>query len=117
MMVHGRYDVGKTFTAIKTLVDFTCIPGTVEEQSLQTRAADTTNKHNYDIIVASDEAPRWLTSKKDAENNKELEDKEKIKLTRGQISQKTFVYAKLPGESRFVGMRISFAITRRHASM
>lgn len=98
MMCHGRYDVGKTFTAIKTLIDFTCIPGTVSEHSLQTRAADTTKKHMYDQIVASDEAPRWLTSKSESEKpgNKELEDKEKIKLTRGQITQKTFVFVKLP---------------------
>ena len=96
MMIHGKYDTGKTYTAIKTLIDYTCIKDTVSEYSLNTKAADTTRNHAYDEIVASDECPRWITSKKDAEQNQEQVDKEKIKLTRGQITINAFEFIKLP---------------------
>jgi len=96
MMIHGRYDVGKTYTAIKTLKDFTCIPGTVSEYSLATKAADTTQKHSYDEIVATDECPDWLVSDIEAKRNPELVNKEKVKMTRGQLVQKTFEFIDLP---------------------
>lgn len=96
MMIHGRFDVGKTFAAIKTLIDFTCIAGTVMEYSLQTKAADTTRRHEYDVIRASDECPRWITSEKEAERNPELVDKEKIKMTRNQLNLKNFTWVNLP---------------------
>lgn len=95
-IVHGRYDTGKTFTAIKTLIDFTCIPGTVSEFSLATKAADVTRKHCYDEIIASDECPNWLISEKEAEKFPEQVNKAKISATRGQLTQRTFAFITLP---------------------
>lgn len=100
MMIHGRYDVGKTFTAITTLRNFTCIPGTTSEYSLATKAADTTQKHSYDEIVAMDECPNWLVDENEAKRNPELVNKEKVKMTRGQLVQKTFVFVDLPSGRR-----------------
>ncbi len=100
MMIHGRYDTGKTYTAIKTLIEFTCIQDAVAEYSLNTKAADTTRNHAYDEIVASDECPRWMTSEKEAELNQEQVDKEKIKFTRGQITLNSFVWVNLPNGDR-----------------
>ena len=96
MMVHGRYDTGKTYTAIKTLIDFTAIPGTVSEFSLSTKAADVTKKHSYDEIIASDECPEWMVSSEEGKKNQDQVNKEKIKYTRGQIAQRTFAYVTLP---------------------
>lgn len=96
MMVHGRYDTGKTYTAIKTLIDFTTIPGTVSEFSLSTKAADVTKKHSYDEIIASDECPEWMVSEEEGKKNQDQVNKEKIKYTRGQITQRTFAYVNMP---------------------
>lgn len=111
MMIHGRYDVGKTFTAITTLRNFTCIPGTTSEYSLATKAADTTQKHSYDEIVAMDECPNWLVDDDEAKRNPELVNKEKVKMTRGQLVQKTFVFIDLPSGRR---LRWSEDITTDH---
>lgn len=96
MMVHGRHDTGKTFTAIKTLIDFSCIPGSVSEYSLSTKAADLTRKHVYDELVACDECPPWMVNKKEAAKAPDLVNKEKVKMTRGQVTQRTFEFVKLP---------------------
>ncbi len=50
MLLHGRFDSGKTHTAIRALVDFSTIPHTATECSLATDAADTTANHVYDEI-------------------------------------------------------------------
>jgi len=96
MMVHGRYDTGKTYTAIKTLIDFTTIPGTVSEFSLATKAADVTKKHCYDEMIASDECPEWMVSVDEGKKNQDQVNKEKVKYTRGQLTQRTFTYVTLP---------------------
>jgi hypothetical protein len=96
MICHGRYDTGKSFAAIRTLVDFSTIPGTVIERTMRTPASDTTNKQTYDTIEACDEAARYLTSKAEADKNPELVDKEKVKMTRGQVTKTRCVNVKLP---------------------
>ena len=95
-IIHGRYDTGKTFTGITTVRDFSCIPGTVTEFSLATKASDTTRKHCYDEIILHDECPNWLISEKEAEKVPEQVNKEKIKATRGQLTQRTFAFITLP---------------------
>lgn len=97
MMIHGRFDVGKTFSAIFTLVKFSTIAQTVVEFSMQTKASDLTRLHERDLMRAADECPRWITSGREAEKNPELVDKAKIKMTRNQLTQKTFVYVDVPG--------------------
>lgn len=99
-MIHGRYDVGKTHTAIKMLRVFSTIPGTITETSLATKASDTTHKHSYDEIVATDECPDWMANEAEAKKNPELVNKEKVKMTRGQLVQKTFVWSELPSGRR-----------------
>jgi hypothetical protein len=100
LMLHGRYDVGKTFLAITTLLKYTTIDKTVEEYCVQTSASDTTLKHNYDLIVASDEVMPWKVNAKEAEKKPQEVNKEKIKMTRRQIGLKAFTYEKGPnGES------------------
>lgn len=96
-IIHGRFDVGKTFAAILTLIKFSTIENTVAEFNLQTKAADVTRFHERDWMRAADECPRWITSKREAEKNPDLVDKEKIKMTRNQLAQKTFCYVKKPG--------------------
>jgi hypothetical protein len=100
MMVHGRYDVGKTFAAIRTLIHFSTIPGTVSEFSQWTGKSDVTRKHCYDEIVAADECPEWLTDELAARQNQELVDKEKVKLVRGQVVQRTFTFIQMPDGSK-----------------
>lgn len=95
-MIHGRYEIGKTWTGIRTLTKFTCIPGTVSEYSLATKASDTTQKHSYDEIIATDECPEWLVNEAEAKKNPELVNKAKVKMTRGQLVQKTFKFVDLP---------------------
>lgn len=96
-MIHGRYEIGKTWTGIRTLVKFSTIPGTVSEYSLATKASDTTARHAYDEIVATDECPEWLVNENEAKKNPELVNKEKVKLTRGQLTQRTFKFVDTPG--------------------
>jgi len=99
-IIHGRYDTGKSFTGITTLIKFTCIPGTVSEFSLATKAADVTRKHANDEIIASDECPDWMISEQEAAKFPEQVNKEKLKKTRNQLSQRTFATVTLPnGES------------------
>ena len=99
-MTYGRYDVGKTHTAINILINFSTIPGTVIEQPLATKASDTTHKHSHDEIVATDECPEWIVSEIEAKKNPDLVNKEKVKMTRGRLVQKTFVFKDLPSGRR-----------------
>lgn len=96
MTLHGRYDVGKTFTAITTLCDYSTIPGTVSEQSSSSAQADTTQKHAYDEIRARDEVEPWEVSALEAAKCPDRVNKEKIKMTRGQIGRAVFVSHQLP---------------------
>lgn len=90
-LIHGRYDVGKTFLAITTLLELTTIPKTVEQYTSQTAAADTTMRHVYDAIIASDEVAPWKVSEMEAAKKPELVNKEKVKLTARQVGHKVFV--------------------------
>ncbi len=96
LLAHGKYDVGKTFAAITTLIRFTTIDGTVEEYSAATAAADTTSNHNYDLIIASDEVMQWKVNAKAAEANQHLVNREKVKLTSRQTALKAFVSERGP---------------------
>lgn len=96
MLAHGRYDVGKTFAAITTLMKYTTIQGTVKEYCVATAAADTTLNHNYDLIIACDEVMPWKVNSKEAEKCPERVNKEKIKLTRRQIGLEAFSFEKTP---------------------
>jgi hypothetical protein len=95
-MIYGRFDVGKTHTAINILIGFSTIPGTITEQPLATKASDTTHKHCHDEIIATDECPEWIVSEIEAKKNPDLVNKEKVKMTRGRLVQKTFVWIDLP---------------------
>ena len=111
MILGGRHDTGKTFMAIKTLIEYTCIPDTVFESSLSTKATDTTKRHRYDVIRAADECPNWMITQKEAEKNQEQVGKEKLKRTRGQLNLDSFVYITLPSGER---VRWSENVTTDH---
>ena len=94
MMLHGRYDVGKTFTGISTFTEYTSIKGTVRPYTNATEAADTTLRHNYDVIAACDETPRWKTSVAAAEKEPKRVDKEKVKMTDNQLGTEVYCVEK-----------------------
>jgi hypothetical protein len=96
MMLHGRYDVGKTYMAITTLLNYTCIEGTVVEFCVATGASDTTMKHNYDLIFACDEVMPFKVNNKEAERRPEQVNKEKIKMTKRQLGLNVFTNEKAP---------------------
>ncbi len=100
MLLHGRFDSGKTHTAINTLHDYSTIPHSVVKVSLATDAADTTGNHVYDEIEGVDECPAYITSTDEAKKNPKLESKMKLRLTANQLVTDVFKYVKLPsGES------------------
>lgn len=96
MMLHGRYDVGKTYMAITTLLQYTCIEGTVVEFCVATGASDTTLKHNYDLIFACDEVMPFKVNNKEADRKPEQVNKEKIKMTKRQLGLQVFTNEKAP---------------------
>jgi hypothetical protein len=96
LMAHGKYEVGKTYAAITTLIRFSTVPGTVEEYTAATAAADTTANHAYDKIIASDETANWKVNSKAAEQNQGLVNREKVKLTSRKTELKTFVQERGP---------------------
>ena len=91
MMLPGRFDVGKTFAGITTLLNYTAIKGTVIQYTQASKASDTTKRHNYDKIIASDEVAPWKVSLKEAQKHEELVNKEKVKMTDLQIGIEVFV--------------------------
>lgn len=111
MLAHGKYDVGKTFAAITTLMRYTTIQGepkiakcfflifvsagTVEEYCVATGASDTTMNHSYDLIIASDEVMPWKVNSAEAAKVPTLVNKEKVKMTRRQIGLKAFSFEKV----------------------
>jgi hypothetical protein len=96
IMAHGRYDVGKTFMLISILLGYTCIPGTVQEYTSRTSAADTTAKHVYDAIIASDETMDWKVDEQAAKKHRDLESKEKVKMTKKQVGHLVFSQVQVP---------------------
>lgn len=95
MLLHGEHDGGKTYAGIKTLVDFSTIPGTVVEQTSET-AAVATSQHHYDEIRAADEAESCFINLEDAKKNKDRVNTEKVARTRGQVTRERYVKATLP---------------------
>ncbi len=111
MLLHGQYDTGKSFAGITTLIKYTTIPNTVKQYTVSTPAADTTLKHDYDLILACDEAMPYMVNEKEAKKNPILVNKEKVKMTDGQIGLQTFCYVKTPDGQRH---RWSETITTDH---
>jgi len=94
IMAHGRFDVGKTFILITTLIKLQTIPGTVEEYTSETAAASTSENHVYDIIIASDEVSPWKVDPAEAKKNPMLVNQEKVKLVTQKVGKKIFTYVK-----------------------
>jgi hypothetical protein len=92
MMLHGKFDIGKTHAGMTMLFEYTTIPGTCVEYTNATPAADTTLKHNYDLIVAMDETPQYMVSSAEAKRFANLVNKEKVKFTKGQLGSEVFGY-------------------------
>lgn len=96
LLLHGKFDTGKTYTAITMLVRLTCINGTVLPFVSQTKAADTTLRHFYDVIFASDEVSQHKVSQKEAEKNPDITNKDKLKMTDRYIAVNVFTYETAP---------------------
>lgn len=96
LLLHGKFDTGKTYTAITMLVKLTCINGTVLPFVAQTKAADTTLRHFYDVIFASDEVSQHKVSQKEAEKNPDITNKDKLKMTDRYIAVNVFTYETAP---------------------
>lgn len=90
LMLHGKYEAGKTFLAITLLRELITIPGTTIEYTSSTAAADTTAKHVYDSIICSDEVADWKVSEAAAKLNVALVNREKVKLTRRQVGHNVY---------------------------
>jgi hypothetical protein len=99
MMLHGRYEGGKTFLAVSTPADYMCIPGTVNTGNFKTPAADTTARHVYDEIFAADEVAAWKTNEEEAKLKPDLVNKEKQKMTGRQLTMDYFAPVKLANGS------------------
>ena len=96
LMIHGKFDVGKTYAAITTLLNYTTIENTVKQFVVATKAADTSQNHKYDLIIASDEVAPYKVSVKEAEKFPEQVNKEKIKMTSRQVGLECFGFEKGP---------------------
>lgn len=94
IMAHGRYDVGKTFILITTLLELVTIRETVEEYTSESNAASTTQKHTYDMIIASDEVMPWKVDEQEAKKNPVLVNQEKVKLVTQKVGKKIFTFVK-----------------------
>ncbi len=111
LLFHGRYDTGKSYAAITTLLLYTTIPKTVKTYCNSTPAADTTQNHKYDVIIASDEVMPWKVNEREAKKVPERVNKEKVKLTDRKVSLDTFTRERGPnGED----VRWSRTITSDH---
>lgn len=110
-LLHGRYDTGKSFMAITILLRMTTVPGTVKTFCAATPAADTTQNHKYDIIIASDEVMPWKVNEQEAKRVQNLVNKEKTKLTERKVGTEVFCKERAPnGED----VRWSRTITSDH---
>lgn len=92
LLLHGRFDTGKTYTAITTLIKLTCVAGTVLPYVARSKAADTTLRHCYDLIIASDEVQQHKVSQAEAERNPEMTNKDKVKMTDRAVAVDIFTY-------------------------
>jgi len=96
MLVVGSHGGGKTLTLIDTPMQFSCIPDSVVKISSATPAADVTARHNYDFLFVTDEAPEYLISAAKGEKEAARRDKEKEKMTSGQLRMRIFQHVPLP---------------------
>jgi hypothetical protein len=96
LMLHGRYDTGKTFMAINALLKYTTIRATVKQYTSATPAADNTHAHKYDLIVASDEVMPYKVNSVEAKKVPHLVNKEKVKMTSRQLGLEAFVSVQTP---------------------
>lgn len=94
IMAHGRYDVGKTYILITTLIKLLTINGTVEEYTSESAAASTSENHVYDVIIASDEVPPWKVDADEAKKNPGLVNQEKVKMVTQKVGKKIFTFVK-----------------------
>lgn len=92
LLFHGRYDTGKSYAAITILMKLICIEGTVLPYVSQTKAADTTMRHYYDLIIASDEVPQRKVSQAEAEKDPDATNKDKLKMTDRSVGVNVFTY-------------------------
>lgn len=92
LLFHGRYDTGKSYAAITILMKLICIDGTVLPYVTQTKAADSTMRHYYDLIIASDEVPQRKVSQAEAEKDPDATNKDKLKMTDRSVGVNVFTY-------------------------
>lgn len=81
VLMHGRFDLGKTYQLLTILLKFSSIPGRVREESRSTFAAKDAGVHTYDATLAMDECPNWMTNSRAQENNAELVNQMKQRMT------------------------------------
>lgn len=86
---HGEREGGKS-THFINATEMMCIKGTTIKYSSATPAANNTEKHEYDLIVLSDEMPRWKVNPREAEKVPQLVEAEKCKMTERYLSKKIF---------------------------
>lgn len=92
LLFHGRFDTGKSYAAINILMKLICIDGTVLPYVTQTKAADSTMRHYYDLIIASDEVPQRKVSQVEAEKDPDATNKDKLKMTDRSLGVNVFTY-------------------------
>lgn len=109
LLFHGRYDTGKSHAAINILMKLICIEGTVLPYVSQTKAADTTLRHYYDLIIASDEVPQRKVSQAEAEKDPEATNKDKLKMTDRFVGVNVFTFETDPS----TGEKVRWARTFR----
>lgn len=100
IVIHGRYDLGKTYQLLTTLQNFTSIPGTCSKESRATAAADDCGQHIYDVKVLRDEIPAWMVSKVEQDKNPELANRKKEILTAKNVALKSFEFIQAPNGDR-----------------
>ena len=105
ILVHGRYDMGKTYQLLSTLINFTAIEGRVKEETRATGAAKDSGNHIYDLTWAKDEIPDYFTSSSAQEKNAEQTNQLKQRMTRKQSHLTAFEAVVMPDGSTQRGTR------------
>lgn len=90
IMIHGKFDLGKTFQLLSILDNFTSIPKTCKLQSRITDAATDSGEHVYDEKILMDEVKACYTSAKEQQKNPEIVNQQKLLLTSKQTQLKSF---------------------------
>ena len=100
ILLHGRFDLGKTYQLLSTLLNFSSIPGRVEEETRATDAVSDSGTHKYDKTMAKDEIPQYYTSSKAQEANAERVNQLKQRMTRKQSFLTAFERKTMPDGSQ-----------------